>query len=137
MFGPDDLPELLKVADFVVISAPETRETTGLIGAEQLALMGPGSVLINVSRGGLVDEDAVIRALEAGQLRGAALDVFRHEPLPPDSPLWAMEHVLLTPHTGSITPAFWERETDLMVENVRRYLAGEPLINAVNKSGGY
>lgn len=135
--GPGELPRLLDAADYVVISAPETRETTNLIGPAELARMRPGSVLINLSRGAIVDEDALVDALRSGRLRGAALDVFRREPLPHDSPLWGMEHVLLTPHTGSITPAFWERETSLILENVRRYLAGEPLENAVNKSGGY
>ena len=137
VLGPDDLPKLLETADYVVISVPETPDTAGLIGPRELARMSPGSVLINLSRGGIVDEDALIEALRSGRLRGAALDVFRREPLPPDSPLWEMEHVLLTPHTGSITPALWKRETRLILENVRRYLAGEPLKNAVNKSGGY
>lgn len=137
ILSADNLPELLKAADYVVIAAPETADTAGLIGREQLALMRPGSVLLNLSRGGLIDERALIDALREKRLRGAALDVFAREPLPPDSPLWEMEHVLLTPHTGSISSAFWERETTLMVENVRRYLAGEPLKNAVNKNEGY
>lgn len=135
--GPEYLPELLRRSDFVAITAPETSETRELIGAQQLTLMRPGAVLINLARGSLVDEDAPVEALMERRLRGAALDVFRSEPLPADHPLRNLENVLITPHVGGTSGRFWERETDLIVGNVRRYLAGEPLENRVDKERGY
>ncbi len=137
MFGPDGLHEMLAGSDYVVIAVPHTRETDGLIGAEELAAMKPGAVLINVSRGRVVDEDALIEALRARRIRGAGLDVFRDEPLPATSPLWELDNVCLTPHVAGVSPRFWERETPLILENVRRYLSGEPLLNVVDKRAGY
>ncbi len=135
--GPSDLPELLAAADYLVIVLPHTRETDGLIGARELAMMRRDAVLINVSRGGIVDEEALVEALRAGAIRGAGLDVFRVEPLPGSSPLWDLDNVCLTPHVAGVSPRFWERETELILENTRRYLAGEPLLNVVNKRAGY
>ncbi len=137
MFGPDGLDELLERSDFVVLSVPETPETERLIGLRELSLMGQDGVLINVSRGGVVDEDALVQVLREGGLRGAGLDVFEEEPLPPDHPFWGMDQVVITPHTGAVSPRFWERETDLILENVRRYRRGEPLVNVVDKGRGY
>jgi phosphoglycerate dehydrogenase-like enzyme len=136
-FGPDGLDEVLVRSDYVVLSLPETTSTSGLIGAEELARMGPGSVLLNLSRGGIVDEESLVRALESGDIRGAALDVFRNEPLPADSPLWTLDNVLITPHAGAISPRFWERETDLIVRNIGHYLAGGRMENLVDKRRGY
>lgn len=137
MFGPDGLDELLERSDYVVLSVPETPETERLIGLRELSLMGQDGVLINVSRGGVVDEEALVQMLREGGLRGAGLDVFEEEPLPPDHPFWGMDQVVITPHTGAVSPRFWERETDLILENVRRYRRGEPLVNVVDKARGY
>jgi D-2-hydroxyacid dehydrogenase (NADP+) len=136
-FGPDGLRELLAGSDFVVITLPETRETRTLIGAEELALMKKSAVLVNVSRGGIIDEGALVEVLRARSIRGAGLDVFREEPTPSASPLWELENVCLTPHIGGVSPRFWERETELIVQNIRRYLAGEPMLNMVDKQAGY
>jgi phosphoglycerate dehydrogenase-like enzyme len=102
-----------------------------------LAAMRSDSVLLNVARGSIVDESALVDALKAGALRGAALDVFAQEPLPADSPLLAMPNVLATPHTGSVSPCFWDRETDLMTDNLARFLTGERLVNLVDRQRGY
>jgi len=137
VFGPEGLDEVLSRSDYVLLSLPETAATTGLIGSPELARMGPGSVLLNLSRGGIVDEDALVRALESGVIRGAALDVFRSEPLPADSPFWTLDNVLITPHAGAISPRFWERETDLIVRNIGHYLSGGRMENLVGKTRGY
>lgn len=135
--GPEYLPKLLETSDFVVLSAPETKETRQLLGAEELARMRPGAVLVNLARGSMVDEDALQQALMERRLRGALLDVFQMEPLPADHPLWNLENVLITPHVGGTSARFWERETDLIVRNIRRYLAGDELENRVDKERGY
>jgi phosphoglycerate dehydrogenase-like enzyme len=108
-----------------------------MIGARELARLPPGAVVINVSRGGIVDEAALAEALRGGRLRGAGLDVFAREPLPPASPLWALSNVLLLPHVSGTSHRFWRRETDLIVANLRRYLAGQTLLNTVDKQAGY
>lgn len=135
--GPEALDDALGAADHVVLALPETSRTTALIGARELARMRPGAVLLNLSRGGIVDEAALADALRAGALRGAALDVFREEPLPPESPLRELDNVLITPHTGSITPRFWERQGALMLRNLGHWMAGRPLENRVDKERGY
>ncbi len=137
VFGPEDLPTVLERSHYVVLSLPETASTTGLIGTPELALMRPDSVLLNLSRGGIVDEDALVDALRSGGIRGAALDVFREEPLPADSPLWTLDNVLITPHAAAISPRFWERQTALMVRNIGSYLAGGGMENVVDKTRGY
>jgi len=136
-FGPDGLAEVLRRSHYVVLSLPETGETRGLIGASELAGMRPDGVLLNLSRGGIVDEEALIDALGSATIRGAALDVFREEPLPAESPLWNFDNVLLTPHAGAISPRFWERQTDLMVRNIGSFLAGGRMDNVVDKTRGY
>jgi phosphoglycerate dehydrogenase-like enzyme len=135
--GPGGLPELLPECDFVAITVPETPETTQLIGAQQLALMKAGAVLLNLSRGSILDEKALLQALTERRLRGAALDVFQLEPLPADHPFWVLENVLVTPHVSGTSGRFWERQTDLILSNIRRYLAGEELENQVDKERGY
>ncbi len=137
VWGPDRLLEALSEADFVALTLPETPETEGLIGRRELEAMGAECVLINLSRGGIVDEEALAAGLADGRLRGAGLDVFREEPLPPDSPLWGLENVLVTPHTSGVSPGFWDRETELILRNIDRYLSGEPLENLVDKELGY
>ncbi len=137
VFGPEVLVEALAGSDYVVITVPHTPETEGLIGAAELAAMKEGAVLINVSRGRIIDEGALITALRSRALRGAGLDVFSEEPLPASSPFWELDNVCITPHIGGVSPRFWERETELIIENTRRYLADEPLLNVVDKHAGY
>jgi phosphoglycerate dehydrogenase-like enzyme len=107
------------------------------MNAGRLAQMRATACLINVGRGVLVDEAALADALRQKKIAAAALDVLEEEPLPPDSPLWDMENVLITPHTGSVTPHIWERQYALISENIRRFLAGEPLMGVVDKRKGY
>ena len=135
--GPDALHAALGRADIVVLAAPQTPRTRGLIDARALAAMRSDAVLVNVSRGRLVDERALADALEAGRLRGAALDVFEHEPLDPASPLWGLPNVLVTPHMSGFRPDHWEAVTDLFAENLRRFFSGAPLLNVVDKREGY
>ncbi len=135
--GASGLKELLRESDYVVLTVPETAETTGLIGERELALMPRSAVLINVARGRILDEEALAAALKAGRLRGAGLDVFRQEPLPADSPLWELDNVLITPHIGGTSQRFWDRQTELMIRNIGNYLAGLPLENLVDKRLGY
>ncbi len=135
--SPAQLSELLTEADFVVVAVPSTPETRGLLGAEQFATMRPSAWLINIARGAIVDEAALLAALQGGQIAGAALDVFAQEPLPPDSPLWEMSNVILTPHNSWSTPHLLQREAALFCENLRRYLSGQPLRNVVDKERGY
>jgi phosphoglycerate dehydrogenase-like enzyme len=135
--GPEGLSDLLAASDYVVLAVPETPETTQLIGRKELEPMREGTVLINLARGGLVDESALTDALLERRLRGAGLDVFGREPLDPDSLLWELENVLITPHVSGMSERFWERETELVIENIRRYLAGRKLVNRVDKQRGY
>ncbi len=136
-WGLERLPELLRASDWVVLVTPHTPETSRMIGAAELAQMKPTARLVNVGRGACVDEPALVDALRAGRIAGAALDVMGTEPLPPDSPHWAMPEVIVTPHTSGLGPRFWERTTDLFAANLRRYVAGEPLAGVVDKRAGY
>ncbi len=131
------LQDLLGKADYVVLSAPVTPETTGMIGRQQLASMKPNACLINVGRGPLIDEAALAEALREKKISGAALDVFDQEPLPEDSPLWDLENLLIMPHTAGISEKMWERHYALFSENLRRYLSGQPLLGLVDKHRGY
>jgi phosphoglycerate dehydrogenase-like enzyme len=137
MHGPDALIDQLKQADVVVIAAPQTARTWHLIGDEQLDAMKPGALLVNVSRGKLIDEPSLVRALEQRKLRGAALDVFEQEPLDPASPLWSRDDVLITPHVSGFHANHWPEATRLFADNLRRFVAGEPLVNLVDKQAGY
>ena len=138
---PGDLLEYLATADVVVLAAPQTRETAGLIGAPELAGMRRDSLLVNVSRGSLVDERALAATLSspsAGRTVGAAaLDVFEREPLPPDSPLWRLPNVLITPHMAGFYAERWDAATSLFADNLQRFEAGRPLMNVVDKDAGY
>jgi phosphoglycerate dehydrogenase-like enzyme len=136
-WGTERLREQLGRADWVVLAVPHTPETRGLIGERELAAMRPGAALVNLGRGALVDEPALIDALRAGRLGGAALDVFAEEPLPPDSALWAMPNVIVTPHISGIGPRYWDRAVDLFERNLTAFLAGAPLENVVDKRAGY
>jgi phosphoglycerate dehydrogenase-like enzyme len=129
-----DLKPMLSQADFVVLCVPHTSETTALIGEEELAAMKNGSMLINVARGVIVDQTALISALQSGHLGAAALDVTTPEPLPADSPLWDMPNVLISPHSASTVDAENEKLTNLFCENLRNYLDGKSLRNVLNKT---
>lgn len=135
--GPADLDRLLARADVLVLAAPLTGATRALIGARELAIMKPGAVLINVGRGKLVAEADLVDALQRGAIAGAALDVVEHEPLAPESPLWRLPNVILTPHTAGFRGDYWDVVTDLFSENLRRFDRGEPLLNVVDPEAGY
>jgi phosphoglycerate dehydrogenase-like enzyme len=137
LHGPAGLDRILRESDYVVVTAPETKETAGMLDAGALARMQPHAVLVNVGRGRIVDGDALVAALRDGTIGGAALDVFATEPLPDGHPLWTAPNVLLTPHVSAYTEHYWEREVELVVANVRRYVSGQPLLNVVDKSAGY
>ena len=132
----DRLAEALAEADHVVLAIPATRETEGLLDRAMLATMRPGACLYNVSRGSLVDEGALLDAIEAGHLAGAGLDVFAQEPLPADSPFWELENVIVTPHAAGRSVREFDRLCALFVANLGRYRRGEPLANAVSLAGG-
>jgi phosphoglycerate dehydrogenase-like enzyme len=123
--------------DFVVITLPLTDTTHHLFGEELFRAMKSTAFLINVGRGPVVNEEDLIKALKKGWIAGAGLDVFEEEPLPENSPLWEMENVIMSPHVSGFTPAYDERTTDLLVENLRRYLGGEPLLNVVDREEEY
>jgi len=134
---PSRLDEALPEADYVVIAAPETPDTRQLVGAAQIARMKARARVVNIARGSLLDEAALVRALEAGALAGAALDVTTDEPLPPESPLWSAPNLLLTPHTSAASQRLWERQTALVVELLDRWFDGKELFNRVDFSRGY
>jgi phosphoglycerate dehydrogenase-like enzyme len=137
VFAAAELNSALPEADYVVLAAPETPETHHLIGAEQLALMKPSAILVNVARGSLVDQAALVAALEKRRIGGAALDVTSPEPLPPENPLWSLDNVFITPHTSGISERIWQRETELLIDNLERWFRGEPLRNRVDLARGY
>ena len=133
----DHLHDLLPKAEYLVLSAPETAETEGIIGREQILLLKKGAVIINVGRGALIDEIAMIEALSSGHLGGAYLDVFSKEPLPTNSPLWSFPNVLVNAHSASTSDKENDRIVDLFCENLTRYLNGKPLINVLDPIKGY
>jgi D-2-hydroxyacid dehydrogenase (NADP+) len=137
VYRPAQINEIFRQADYAVLAAPITAATTALANAERLALMKPDACLINVGRGALVDETALAAALREKRIGGAALDVFPKEPLPPESPLWDLPNLLITPHTAALTDKIWERHYALFSENLRRYLRREPLLGLVDKHRGY
>jgi phosphoglycerate dehydrogenase-like enzyme len=134
---PAKLMELLPMADVVVLACPLTPETRGLIGEAQFKVMKPTAYLINIARGGLVQTDALVKALKNKQLAGAGLDVTDPEPLPDEHPLWKMANVVISPHVGGQSDARADRQWRLWRENVRRFVAGEPLLCVVDKKKGY
>ena len=137
LFGLDELRDVLRESDIVVVAAPLTDETAGMIGAEQLAEMREDAWLINIARGRLLDELALRRALESGWIGGAVLDVFSEEPLSPESPLYRTPNVIITPHTSWASDRVIERTVELFVDNLQRDRAGEPLRNVVDLEAGY
>ncbi len=137
LLAPDQLTVLLGRSDVVVVAAPLTEETAGMIGAPQLREMKEGGWLINIARGRLIDELALRRALEAGWIAGAVLDVFTEEPLSPDSPLYGTPNLILTPHTSWSSDRVVERSVTLFIENLQRFAEGKPLENVVDLEAGY
>jgi phosphoglycerate dehydrogenase-like enzyme len=136
-YPADGLHEMLAQCDYVLVALPLTPATAHFIGEAELRAMKPTAYLVNIARGPIVDEAALLRALREGWIAGAGLDVFDQEPLPPDSPLWDVENALLSPHVAGFTPCYDERAVALFAENLRRYLGGEPLLNLVDRDLGY
>ncbi len=134
---PDGLPQVMRESDAVVVALPLTPQTRGLIGERELQMMKPTAWFINVGRGPIVHETALIQALRARRIAGAALDVFEHEPLRSDSPLYELENVILTPHVSGASPRYMDRAVPLFCENLARYLRGAPLQNLVDPERGY
>jgi phosphoglycerate dehydrogenase-like enzyme len=135
--GPDGLHELLGASDFVILAAPLTPETEDMIDDAALAAMRPDAWLINIARGRLVDDRALLRALDEGRIGGAALDTFREEPLPSSSPFYDLQNVIVTPHTSWSSARVLDRSIELFCDNLRRYAAGQPLRNVVDPGAGY
>ncbi|MDD5370973.1 MAG: D-2-hydroxyacid dehydrogenase [Anaerolineaceae bacterium] len=137
LYPIEALSSMLKLCDFVAVTIPLTPETHNLIGGEELSVMKPTAYLVDLSRGGIVDQSALIQALQEKHLAGAALDVFSEEPLPSNSPLWKMGNVLISPHISGTSPQYNERATSLFVDNLNRYLTGLPLYNRYDPQKGY
>jgi phosphoglycerate dehydrogenase-like enzyme len=137
MLPPSGLNYLLGESDYVVVALPLTPESRGLIGEEELRAMKPNAVIVNIGRGAIIDEQALVRALKEGWIAGAALDVFQQEPLSGESELWGLDNVIVTPHVSGGTPRYMERAMALFCDNLRRYLADEPLRNVVDPARGY
>jgi D-2-hydroxyacid dehydrogenase (NADP+) len=137
MLPPADLPYLLAESDYVVVALPLTPESREMIGEAELRAMKPNAVIVNIGRGAIIDESALVRALKEGWIAGAALDVFQQEPLSGESELWGLDSVIVTPHISGGTPRYMERAVVLFCDNLRRYVAGEPLRNVVDPARGY
>lgn len=137
LLAPEELPQALAMAEHLVLIAPHTGETDQMIGARELAMLPEGAVFINIGRGALVDEPALVSALQSGRLLGAGLDVFAEEPLPAESPLWEMPNVLVSPHSASTSDRENARITELFCTNLEHYLAGRPLLNRLELERGY
>jgi phosphoglycerate dehydrogenase-like enzyme len=137
MYGPDQLLDILPAADYLVLAMPLTFETRHMIGEAELRAMKPTAALINIGRGGTVDQEALIEALREGWIAAAGLDVFETEPLPEDSPLWGMDNAVLTYHYAGSTPAYNDRAMTIFIDNLCRYRSGEPMRNVVDKKLGY
>lgn len=137
VYPVERLHDALRQADIVVLAAPHTAGTRALIGAAEFAAMRPTAVFVNVARGALVDEAAMVEALQTGRIAAAGLDAFAHEPLAPDSPLWGLPNVLVTPHSASFQGDYWGPAVDLFLDNMGRFRRGEPLRNVVDPGLGY
>ena len=137
LYPPQALATMVRDCDFVVITLPLTPDTANLYNAKVVKAMRPGSFLINVGRGGIVDEDAVLDALRSGQIGGAAFDVFAEEPLPEDHPFWEEPNMIITPHISGNTTDYDAKAAAVFEENLRRFVEGEPLLNVVNREAGY
>jgi phosphoglycerate dehydrogenase-like enzyme len=137
LYPPEALVSMARECDFVVVTVPLTDSTRRMIDADVFAAMKPTTVLINVSRGEVVDEAALLAALQSGQIAGAALDVFECEPLPADSPLWKEPNLIISPHIGGMSPDYDEKAAALFIENLTRYIARKDLLNVVDRARGY
>ena len=137
VWGLDRLDDLLKMSDWFVVTAPYTVDTKGMIGAEGLALMKPTAHLVIISRGGIVDEEALYDALANKRIAGAGIDAFEVEPLPEDSPWWDLDNVIISPHSSALTVEMWEGRREIFRENLRRFLANEPFIYICDKTAGF
>jgi phosphoglycerate dehydrogenase-like enzyme len=137
LLAPDEVDDVLPQADVVVLATPHTPETERLLDARRIALLKRTAIVVNIARGDVVDEPALVDALRSGRIRGAALDVFAHEPLPSDSPLWDLPNVFVSPHSASTVAAENERIGALFCDNLARYLDGRPLLNVLDKERLY
>jgi len=139
VYGDAGFARILAESDFVVVTAPDTPETRGMMSAAAFAAMRPEAVFINVARGAIADEKALLEALQSGGIRGAGLDVFAAEPLSHDSPFWSLPNVLVTPHVSPVTRRFWHRQSELILHNLDAYLSGRmnEMRNVVDKQAGY
>ncbi len=137
LYPPEATGFMIKVCDFVVVTLPLTEQTRGFFGARLMEMMKPTAFLINVGRGGIVDETALAEAMINGQIGGAAFDVFEHEPLPVDSPLWKAPNMIISPHISGNMANYAERAADIFLENLHRYFEGQPLLNIVDRKQGY
>src|ERR1700730_12740599 len=137
MYRIEELHEFLGESDFVVVTAPSTPQTLGLFDEAAFQAMKPSAYFICISRGGIADDEALCKALREGWIAGAGLDAHGVEPLPADNPFWSMPNVIVTPHNGATTPATAQRSIEIFIDNLTRYVAGEPLRNVVDKSAGY
>ena len=137
LYPPEALRSMLAECDFVQVTVPATPANHHLINAEMIGAMKKNAVLINIARGEVIDEAALIKALQARQIGGAGLDVFEHEPLPADSPLWALDNVIITPHVSAVNPHYNEMAADVFAQNLERYLTGQELLNQVSRQRGY
>ena len=136
-FGPDECAAILSESDYVTVTLPLTAATRKFVGAKEIAAMRPGAYIVNIGRGEVIDEQALIEALRGGKIAGAGLDVFEHEPLEASSPLWDMENVILTPHMSGANRGYMEKACALFAENLRRFSAGQSLMNRVDPIHGY
>jgi phosphoglycerate dehydrogenase-like enzyme len=137
LYPPQAVRSMIKECDFVVVAAPLTPETRGMIGAAELASMKPSAYLISMARGGIVDQAALLNVLQEKRIAGAALDVFAEEPLPANSPFWKLPNVIVTPHISGLSAHYNQRAIDLLVENLKRYVTGSPLLNRFDPQKGY
>ncbi len=137
VWGLEKLDDLLRMSDWFVVTAPLTQQSRGMIDRRRIGLLKPGARVIVVSRGGIVDEEALVEALRSGRVAGAGLDVMAQEPLPPDSPLWDLPNVILSPHVSALTPEMYEGRRQIFKENLRRFLSNEPFLYVCDKEAGF
>ncbi len=137
ILGPEDLDYVLRESDYLVMTMPLTEKTHHMIGERELRLMKPTAYVVNVARGAVIDNEALLRALKEGWIAGAGLDVFEQEPLPQDSEFWKLNNIVITPHIGGSSRQYQKRSVKIFCGNLRRYLEGKPLMNMVDKKAGY
>ena len=137
VWGVERIDDMLSISDWLVVTAPLTSQTRGMIDGRRIQQLKHGAIVVVVSRGSIVDEGALVDALRSGQVAGAGLDVFAEEPLSPQSPLWDVPNLLISPHVSADSAQLWERRREIFKENLRRYLAGETLLNVCDKRAGY